>query len=78
MEWGNKLRKKYLVDKITCFETSSNYRSAEYYYDNGSKPNFGIDYLIVYDPFIGMGGETGFARELSLNNLTKQVNCGTT
>ena len=56
MTWNGEttFEKKYLVDKITCFETSSNYRSAEYNYDNCSKPNFGIDYLIVYDPLNGI------------------------
>jgi hypothetical protein len=79
---GNVIKHIYKVPKLDTFgePIEGEYEEIEYLYeyDNGSKPNFGIDYLIVYDPFIGMGGETGFARELSLNNLTKNVNSGTT
>ena len=49
-----------------------------YEYDNKSKPNIGLDYLFVYTPLQGIGTETGFARELSNNNLTKYNNSGTT
>lgn len=49
-----------------------------YNYDNKMKPNFGLDYLFVFQPLPHMGTETGFARELSNNNLTKYGNSGTT
>ena len=49
-----------------------------YEYDDKPKPNFGLDYLFIYQPLPGMGTETGYAREISQNNLTKYVNSGTT
>ena len=49
-----------------------------YEYDDNPKPNFGLDYLFISQPLPGMGTETGYARELSYNNLTKYVNSGTT
>lgn len=40
-------------------------------YDHGVKPNFGLDYLFVYQPIPGMGTAVpACARELSLSNLT--------
>lgn len=53
-------------------------QNSTYEYDNKSKPNIGLDYLFVYTPLQGIGTETGFARELSNNNLTKYDNSGTT
>ena len=47
-------------------------------YDNNPKPNFGLDYLIVFEPLPNMGTETGYVRTISHNNLTKYVNSGTT
>jgi len=49
-----------------------------YEYDNNPKPNFGLDYVFVFEFLPGIGDETGFARGLSHNNLTKYVNSGTT
>ena len=49
-----------------------------YEYDDKLKPNFGLDYLFVFQPLPHMGTETGFARELSNNNLTEFVNSGST
>jgi hypothetical protein len=49
-----------------------------YEYDDKLKPNFGLDYLFIYQPLPGIGSETGYARELSYNNLTKYGNSGTT
>ncbi|MBN1253455.1 MAG: hypothetical protein JXA16_15050 [Bacteroidales bacterium] len=78
----NVIKHIYIVHKKDDFglPISGEYEEVEYLYDydNGSKPNFGIDYLFVYKPLIGIGDETGFARELSRNNLTKFVNSGTT
>ncbi len=79
---GNVIKHFYIVPKLNYFgePIEGEYEEVEYLYeyDNGLRPNFGIDYLFVYDPLIGMGTETGFARELSVNNLTKYVNSGTT
>lgn len=48
-------------------------------YDDKSKPNIGLDYLLFYSPLESIGtAETGLVRELSKNNLTKNVNSGTT
>ena len=49
-----------------------------YEYDDKPQPNFGLDYLFAFQPLPQMGTETGYARELSNNNLTKYVNSGTT
>ncbi len=79
---NNVIKHVYIVPKLNIFgqPIEGEYREVEYLYeyDNGSRPNFGIDYLFVYDPLIGIAGETGYARELSINNLTKYVNSGTT
>ncbi len=79
---GNVIKHIYIVPKLSDSgqPIEGEYKEVEYLYeyDNGLRPNFGIDYLFVYDPLIGMGTETGFARELSHNNLTKYVNSGTT
>lgn len=79
---GNVIKHIYIVPKRDDFgqPISGEYEEVEYLYeyDNGSLPNFGIDYLFVYQPLIGIGTETGFARELSLNNLIKYINSGTT
>ncbi len=73
---GNVIKHIYIFPE----QDRGTYKEVEYLYeyDNGLRPNFGIDYVFVYDPLVGMGTETGFARELSLNNLTKYVNSGTT
>ena len=49
-----------------------------YEYDDKPKPNFGLDDLFTFQPLPGVGTETGYARELSHNNLTKYINSGTT
>lgn len=46
-------------------------REFSFTYDHGVKPNFGLDYLFVYQPIPGMGTAVpAHARELSLSNLT--------
>lgn len=43
-------------------------------YDRAPKPNFGIDYLFVYDPIPGtsyIGGQAGYVYEMSHNNLVR-------
>ena len=62
--WGNPIPGQY--NEVTD----------HYKYDNMPKPNFGIDYLFIYDPlpFIEEGQ---LARCLSQNNMTEQVG-GTT
>ena len=50
----------------------------QYEYDNKPKPNFGLDYLLTWQPLPQMGNETDYAMEFSPNNLTKYVNSGTT
>ncbi|MBO4489390.1 MAG: hypothetical protein J5741_07045 [Bacteroidales bacterium] len=51
-------------------------REISFTYDQGVKPNFGLDYLFVYQPIPGMGTVPAYARELSLSNLTS--GCGST
>ena len=79
---GNAIKHIYTVPKLNDLgqPIPGEYEKVEYYYeyDNSSRPNFGIDYLFVYQSLPGVGTETGFARELSANNLTKYVNSGTT
>ena len=46
-------------------------REYSFTYDHGVKPNFGLDYLFVYQPIPGMGTAVpAYARELSLSNMT--------
>ncbi len=79
---GNVIKTIHVVPKQTDFgePIEGEFEEVEYRYeyDRGSRPNFGIDYLFVYEPLIGIGTTTGFARGLSQNNLTKYVNDGGT
>ena len=79
---GNVKKHTYLDPKKNLIgePIEGEYEWVEYLfeYDNGSRPNFGIDYLFVYEPLIGIGNETFYSRQLSLNNLTKHVYSGTT
>ena len=40
-------------------------------YDDHPRPNFGIDYLLMYQPFPGMGTAAILEKNLSKNNMTK-------
>ena len=42
-------------------------------YDDAPKPNFGIDYLFMYQPFPGMGTTAILEKGLSKNNMTKGI-----
>ena len=59
-EWGRPISGQYV-------------RKSEYYkYDNVLKPNFGIDYLFIYNPLPFMGGKQ-LAMCISKNNITELV-----
>lgn len=79
---GNAVKSIHVVPKQTDFgePIEGEFEEVEYRYeyDGGIRPNFGIDYLFVYELLIGMGTTTGFARGLSQNNLTKYLNDGGT
>lgn len=79
---GNVTKHLYIVPKtdLMGYPIPGEYQEKEhtYEYDNGLKPNFGIDDLFVYEALPGIGVETNFARWLSSNNLSKYVNSGTT
>ena len=79
---GNVIEHIYIVPELNGFgepiQGTTERGVYSYEYDDNPKPNFGLDYLFLYQPLPGMGTATGYARELSCNNLTKYVNDGTT
>ena len=81
-DFGNVIKHIYILPELDMFgqPISGTTRRVEhlYEYDNSPKPNFGLDHLFIYQLIPGMGTETGYARELSQNNLTKYINSGTT
>jgi len=64
----------YTGPEYTMFEEpiSGTYRVTTHYYeyDDKPKPNFGLDYLFVYNPFPYTGG-ADLERSLSKNNMTR-------
>ena len=75
---AHKLIRPELSDFGQPIPSTKRVDTLHYEYDNKPKPNFGIDYLFTYCALPRMGTETGFARELSRNNLTNYVQSGTT
>ena len=60
------------VTKITRWIREGSLLHTEYFeYDNHPKPNFGIDYLFVFQPLIGHGTAVNDEMGLSQNNMTK-------
>jgi len=52
-------------------------RNVRYYkYDNNPKPNFGLDYLFVFQPLPQMGSIVDFQMLLSRNNMTEALSEG--
>ncbi|APY07617.1 hypothetical protein BWZ20_04575 [Winogradskyella sp. J14-2] len=51
--------------------------SYEYDYDNGTKPNFGLDQIFQIEPLPGFGTLAVFEKNYSSNNMTKSHSTGT-
>lgn len=49
----------------------------DYEYDNESKPYFGINDMLPFEPLPYFGNEATFAKNISQNNMTKNLESGT-
>jgi hypothetical protein len=49
----------------------------DYEYDSGNKPNFGINNIFQFEPLPYFGTEAMFEKNISLNNMTKNITTGT-
>ena len=49
----------------------------EYEYDQGLKPNFGIGNIFQIEPLPAFGTEAMFAKNMSANNMTRNLSTGT-
>lgn len=74
---GNVTKHVHIYPKLNDFgqPIPGEFRVVEdiYEYDENLKPNFGIDYLFIYDP-LPYNDAAVFERRLSKNNMTKAIN----
>lgn len=74
----NQLIKRITTDPINQ-RSSDEYieRFYDYEYDGGIQPNFGINNIFQFEPLPYFGTEAMFEKNISLNNMTKNVTSGT-
>ena len=64
---------KNVIMHTIRFVSGSTYFTNYYEYDNNPKPNFGIDYLFIYQPLAGNIESISYEMGLSQNNMTKII-----